>query len=105
MARGGYEKPKYQKNSPEMNVSEGDLFPVNFLSKSVEKQKSYSNFHLQEIFLEIFDVFAHIWDHLRSDNDVDRFHYARGNGTKKHRILLRLILWQARRHLDLKKKP
>ena len=32
---------KDHKNSPEMNVSEGDLIPVKILSKSVEKLKSY----------------------------------------------------------------
>ena len=37
---GRYEKSKYQKNSPEINVSDRDLFPVKILSKSVEKQKS-----------------------------------------------------------------
>ena len=41
---------KYHKNSPEMDVSEGDLFPVIFLSKSVGKQKSSGNFQLHEIF-------------------------------------------------------
>ena len=52
---GRYEKSKYQKNSPEMNVSDRDLFPVKILSKSVEKQKSYGHFSLQNFFLEFFD--------------------------------------------------
>ena len=54
VVRGGYEKSTYQKNSPEMNVSERDLFPVKFLSKSVEKQKSSSNVQLPEFFLDFF---------------------------------------------------
>ena len=37
-----YKKTKDRKNIPEMNVSEPDLIPVKILSKSVEKQKSYS---------------------------------------------------------------
>ena len=43
-----YDKSKYQKKSPEMNVSERDLFPVKILSKSDEKQKSYHNLQLHE---------------------------------------------------------
>ena len=43
-SRGLMEYHKYykdHKNSPEMNVSEGDLISVKILSKSVEKLKSY----------------------------------------------------------------
>ena len=42
MVRGGIPKFESQENTPEMNVSEADLNPVKMISKSVEKQKSYS---------------------------------------------------------------
>ena len=69
---GGIKKLKDTKNSPEMDDSERDLFPVKILSKSVEKQKSYSNFPVTVSFF--FDFFLNILkynkNHLRSDNDI-----------------------------------
>ena len=51
-----------------MNVSEPDLIPVKILSKSVEKQKSYSIFPKDRFFfVEIFKGFG---EHVRSDNDM-----------------------------------
>ena len=41
-----------------MNVSEPDLIPVKILSKSVEKQKSYSNFPKDRFFVENFKGFG-----------------------------------------------
>ena len=40
--QGEYKKSKYKKNSPEMNDSERDMIPVKILSRSADKQKSYS---------------------------------------------------------------
>ena len=54
-----------------MDDSERDLFPVKMLSKSVEKQKSYSNFPVTVIFfLDFFNILKYNKNHLRSDNDI-----------------------------------
>ena len=54
-----------------MDDSERDLFPVKILSKSVEKQKSYSNFPVTvSFFLDFFNILKYNKNHLRSDNDV-----------------------------------
>ena len=44
---------------------------VRILAENIKKQKRYSNLDLGYFFcVENFDLFAHIWHHLRSDNDV-----------------------------------
>ena len=54
-----------------MDDSETDLFPIKILSKSVEKQKSYSNFPVTvSFFLDFFNILKYNKNHLRSDNDM-----------------------------------
>ena len=37
--KGGYQKIKFRKNTPEMNELERDMNPLQFLASNFEKQK------------------------------------------------------------------